>query len=289
MQPVPPRVPPGASLQGRGAPKPEAEPLPRAAPAARRRHQGGGCCPSPAARAGTAPADKLTCGRRRRRHPRPPSRAASERSPGAAAAAERVRTCSVPPPCGTYHRGDGGARRERGQSWMLPRGRAKNRRRRKEQLELKGAAAVALPAAPGKGRLLPPHGPCPRSRRTGSAAGACAAVGLSPRSQRRRGTASGALPASRGARGARATASCPRLCGGSAAVRSAAAAEARRGAQGAERALGVSSGATGGLCPLSPQRRAGSVPRGRERISGRAIYLRARPSREAAASAMSST
>lgn len=61
------------------------------------------------------------------RFPSRPASAARERSPGAAAAAERVRTCSVPEPSprGTYHRGGAGGgepRRNRGQSWMLPRG-----------------------------------------------------------------------------------------------------------------------------------------------------------------------
>lgn len=179
---VAPRVPPDASPT-RGSGAPNSEPLPRAAPAAGRRTRSP---PTPLPRSARprgghpAPAEKLTCGRHgaaaaaaarasltRPPAARPPSRPASagrERRTGAAAAAERVRTCSVPPPpppSGTYHRGGvgggRGARRNRGQSWMLPRGRAKNRRRSEEQLELKGAAAASLPPAPG-GRRLPGAG-----------------------------------------------------------------------------------------------------------------------------------
>lgn len=100
------------------------------------------------------------------RSPSRPANAARERSPGAAAAAERVRTCSVPEPSprGTYQKGGGGsggggAARNRGQSWMLPRGWAKNRRHRKEQLELKEAEAASLAGRRAASRCAePPRG-----------------------------------------------------------------------------------------------------------------------------------
>lgn len=53
--------------------------------------------------------------------------------------------------------GKGGEpRRNRGQSWMLPRGWAKNRRRRKEQLELKGAEAASLAGRRAASRCADP-------------------------------------------------------------------------------------------------------------------------------------
>lgn len=181
---------------GAGA-APNSEPLPRAAPAAGRRHRGARNHP-PRPRGGhPAPAEKLTLraaaggGRRgagaegvrsgassggggtRLPHAAPgraPSFPPGER--GARAQPRRGGRCragsdmlsppavaarNLPPRGGEGGREEaGGARRNRGQSWMLPRGRAKNRRRRKEQLELKGAEAASLPAGPGQG--LPPRG-----------------------------------------------------------------------------------------------------------------------------------
>lgn len=87
---------------------------------------------------------------------RPPSRPARERSPGAATAlAERLRTCSVPSPCGTYHRGGTGERAgTRGRAGCYQEDALKIGAAERNSWELKGAAAASVPAATGQGRLL---------------------------------------------------------------------------------------------------------------------------------------
>lgn len=204
---------------GAGA-APNSEPLPRAAPAAGRRHRGARNHP-PRPRGGhPAPAEKLTLraaagGAERARRvngaeraaaaaarasltrppaARPPSRPASaarERSPGAAAAAERVRTCSVPPPSprGTYHRGggrEGGKRRGEhgeigGRAGCYQEDELKIGAAEKNSWSLKGQRRPRSPQAPGRG-CLPGAGADLPPRRS------C------PRC-RRRGTETGAMPA----------------------------------------------------------------------------------------------
>lgn len=267
---------------GAGA-APNSEPLPRAAPAAGRRHRGARNHP-PRPRGGhPAPAEKLTLraaagGAERARRvygaeraaaaaarasltrppaARPPSRPASaarERSPGAAAAAERVRTCSVPPPSprGTYHRGggrEGGKRRGEhgeigGRAGCYQEDELKIGAAEKNSWSLKGQRRPRSPQAPGRG-CLPGAGADLPPRRS------C------PRC-RRRGTETGAMPA-RAAPG-----SCPCGYAGMRLLppKRAGLHGARRGCGGGG-LLGAPDGAAAGLCPPlasapgpSPQRRA---------------------------------